>query len=758
MTDVAVFYLARLAEGFSAFEKFANSYRKFVPGVDHTLILICKGFKRRTEYAVLASIFKGIPYELTSVDDDIGQDIHAYKTAVVRFPHRYCCFLNTFSEVQSASWLKKLYDAIQPADVGLVGASGSFESLNNSWEVLHGLTWMLGKVAFNRHIAQSFEWIISRTVTNREPHSIKMRLRRFVGAVLRQRPPFRIKMRLRRFVGAVLRQRPPFQKVLPRLPSIWASTPHFAKDFPYFPNPHIRSNAFMVRRDDIIKTPLRGDNPKFACCHFESGKKGLSASVLRSGRRLICVGADGRAYDVSEWATSGCFRSGDQSNLLIADNQTTMWKKYSELERKTHLAMTWGGYLKGNLSSVLDVTFDAIRPLADFMPHPAAPQRRPLISVVIPTHDRKELLLDALKTVRAQGYENYEIVVFDNASRQQVRPSLDALKDARIKCERSDTVLPVTKSWNRAIRKATGDYIILIGDDDGLAPGYFKHICELVSQFDEPDLIYSSLYQFFHPGVLRHRPLGYVQTMPMADFMSRRDFPFILSKSEADRSISNSLNLHRSFMFNMPAFTVSRKLLKVFDGEVFRPPFPDYHFANFAFAKASKIVIEPRSIAFQGISTASFGFTLFNNKTEDGFKILGHDLNDDVRLLPGDNYLSHYIVTMSRLAKDIGAPEPDFKRYRQLMVYRQLSANSFSTRWILKSDLWKRLTLLEKLEAAKWIAIQRIFVFQKMRHPLNVRMSLYSFSPMQVLLNDGDLLNGAELYAALQNGRIRTRA
>jgi hypothetical protein len=422
MSDIAVFYLVRLAEGFSALEAFAKSYRTHPAGTDHTLVIIAKGFTRRAEFAVLASIFKGITYEVTTVGDDCGMDIHAYKIAAPRYPHPYCCFLNTYANIQSDDWLRKLSDAIRRPGVGLAGATASFESLNNSYEVLNGLAWMLNMPAkFNRHVTRSFAWIAQQY------HPLTFR-------TLTSAP-----LRLRRFLGDIQKRRPTIESLLPAVPAIWANTKHLAKDFPYFPNPHIRTNGFIVRREDLIKTPLRGINPKFACCHFESGRNSLSARILRRGERLVMVGADGVAYEIQDWPLANCFRSGRQENLLIADNQTKNNDSMSDLERGVHSTLTWGGYLPDNPTSVLGVEFDGLRPLNEFTPgHLRATTRRPLISIVIPTRDRKELLLDAIKTVRAQGYENYEIVVFDNASCPPVKPSLDVLRDPRIKCDRSD--------------------------------------------------------------------------------------------------------------------------------------------------------------------------------------------------------------------------------------------------------------------------------------------------------------------------------
>ena len=475
----------------------------------------------------------------------------------------------------------------------------------------------------------------------------------------------------------------------------------------------------MLRREDVVNVPLTGEDQKLACCAFEGGADGLSASIRKRGERLLLVGADGKAYDIPEWMNSGCFRSRNQENLLAVDNQTRAFDSYSLPEQEVHRTMAWGSYLEGSPGKLYNVSFDNLRPLSEFVaPRPRSGKDR-LFSIVIPTHNRLELTLDAIKTVQAQDYRNWEIAVFDNASTEDVGEAIRALKDDRIRCERSDEFLPVTKSWNRALNMARGEYVTLIGDDDGLAPGFFERIGELADQFEEPDVIFSALYQFFHPGVLPEKPLGIVQTLPTADFMKQRDYPFILDKQSVRRAVDNSLGLRRTFMFNMPAFTVRRDFLHSIrrDGEVLQPPFPDYYFANFVLDRASKIVVEPRPIAFQGISTSSFGFTLFNQKTEEGFEVLGHKLKQDDlfnefghHLLPGPGYNSQYIMTMAHLAKAIGDPQrqPDFQRYRRIQIYQHLASGGHPLRWRNNEEaalLWSQLSLLEKCEAYHIIAV-----------------------------------------------------
>ena len=167
MADVAVFYLARIEEGFRHFETFARSLRAHPAGLDHDLIIICKGSNRRTELLVLSAIFKGIPHQVTMVDDEIGQDIQSYKAAAARFPHTYACFINTFTEIRSDNWLRKLFDALSLPGAGMVGATGSFESLNNSYELLHTVQWLAQMPStYDGEMYRSFKWILRISLSN----------------------------------------------------------------------------------------------------------------------------------------------------------------------------------------------------------------------------------------------------------------------------------------------------------------------------------------------------------------------------------------------------------------------------------------------------------------------------------------------------------------------------------------------------------------------------------------------------------------
>lgn len=351
---IGVLYLARLAEGPDHFAAFADSYRKHPASIAHELVVVAKGFEAPADFDKLAAVFDGIPHRVIPLDDAIGFDIQAYRLAATQIDDDYVCCLNTFSIVRADDWLKKLHDGIARPGIGLVGATGSFESIQDMMQVVSRLQFVLTRpAAFDAALVRAFGWLVPHfdVPTWQALHSRYARLRRHIGDLLRRRPKA--------------------DAIIPEHKRDWRSAvlnnpDHYLQQYPAFPNPHIRSNAFMVRRDDFLATPLQEGTDKTSGSVFESGSSGMSGTILASGRRLLVVGANGQGYELPDWPSCGAFRSGSQSNLLVSDNQTDAFDAMNPEVKLTHQIMTWGVAKAGAPPlSLLQVTFDSTRLLAD---------------------------------------------------------------------------------------------------------------------------------------------------------------------------------------------------------------------------------------------------------------------------------------------------------------------------------------------------------------------------------------------------------
>jgi len=103
-----------------------------------------------------------------------------------------------------------------------------------------------------------------------------------------------------------------------------------------------------------------------------------------------------------------------------------------------------------------------------------------LVSVIIVTKDRLELLIRAVQSVVSQTYQCVEIIIVDNQSTLPLE--LHAFKElaANIKIVRTASYLTAAKSRNYGIFQVQGDFVCFLDDDDYYYP---KKIQRLMDEF-----------------------------------------------------------------------------------------------------------------------------------------------------------------------------------------------------------------------------------------------------------------------------------
>ncbi len=114
------------------------------------------------------------------------------------------------------------------------------------------------------------------------------------------------------------------------------------RHFDPFPNPHVRTNAFLIRRDVLRAVRARRIVTKAGAHRFESGRDGLTRQVHAMKLDALVVGSDGRGYASAEWPRSRTFRAGRQENLLVADNQTNAYLAADPASRDALARRAWG--------------------------------------------------------------------------------------------------------------------------------------------------------------------------------------------------------------------------------------------------------------------------------------------------------------------------------------------------------------------------------------------------------------------------------
>jgi glycosyltransferase involved in cell wall biosynthesis len=92
---------------------------------------------------------------------------------------------------------------------------------------------------------------------------------------------------------------------------------------------------------------------------------------------------------------------------------------------------------------------------------------KPFISICIPAYKRVNYLRRLLDSITIQAYKNFEVIVTDDSPDDEVEKLVQSyVQRLPIKYSRNHKSLGTPENWNEAIRKATGDWIKVMHDDD----------------------------------------------------------------------------------------------------------------------------------------------------------------------------------------------------------------------------------------------------------------------------------------------------
>jgi len=333
----------------------------------------------------------------------------------------------------------------------------------------------------------------------------------------------------------------------------------------------------------------------------------------------------------------------------------------------------------------------------------------PRFSVLLPTRNRLDLLRYAVESVRRQDYPNWELIVSDNCSDDNVVGFIRSLGDNRIVLHRSNVPVPVTENWNNALEHAKGDYVVMLGDDDCLMQGYFRIMAALLEERSDPEYVYTDAYLFAYPGVLPDHPNGYLRQGYNTYFRTRK--PYEISQVERREIACKSLGLVPVVHFNMQLSLVSHRLVSRLSdrGPFFQSRFPDYYATMVCFIMASRVLIYQQPLVTIGISPKSYGYFHFNKRQEGGRSFLyGADSsNDDLgpAHLPGnwenDGWLSAAEAVQANYPRELERAnmKVGFARYRRLQMLYNLKGY-FVDGVVTKGQLrqaWMQFALWERL-------------------------------------------------------------
>ncbi len=117
----------------------------------------------------------------------------------------------------------------------------------------------------------------------------------------------------------------------------------------------------------------------------------------------------------------------------------------------------------------------------------------PLVSVIIPAYNAAEYIAGAIKSVLAQDYKHFELIIINDGSTDSTEDIIHGFKDDRIKYV-SQNNCGLAATHNIGIKQSRGEYVIKLDCDDMMTPDFISKHIQHFEEHPEADLVYCDDY------------------------------------------------------------------------------------------------------------------------------------------------------------------------------------------------------------------------------------------------------------------------
>lgn len=113
----------------------------------------------------------------------------------------------------------------------------------------------------------------------------------------------------------------------------------------------------------------------------------------------------------------------------------------------------------------------------------------PLVSVIMPAYNAEQYIGEAIKSVLNQTYDNLELIVIEDCSRDNTLQEIEKIKDARLKLYKNSQNFGIAAATNRGLEVCKGRYVALLDDDDIAMPERLSLQVEFLEEHRDIDIL-----------------------------------------------------------------------------------------------------------------------------------------------------------------------------------------------------------------------------------------------------------------------------
>ena len=106
----------------------------------------------------------------------------------------------------------------------------------------------------------------------------------------------------------------------------------------------------------------------------------------------------------------------------------------------------------------------------------------PRVSIGLPVYNGEAYLSQAIESILAQSYPDFELIISDNASTDRTAEICKSYSDPRIRYTRNETNLGGSKNFALVFEYSRGEYFRWAADDDVLEPDFLERCVEVLDR------------------------------------------------------------------------------------------------------------------------------------------------------------------------------------------------------------------------------------------------------------------------------------
>ena len=115
--------------------------------------------------------------------------------------------------------------------------------------------------------------------------------------------------------------------------------------------------------------------------------------------------------------------------------------------------------------------------------------RAPFFSVCLPTYNRAPYLATAIRSVLDQDFQDFELLICDNASTDNTRVVIESFSNSRIRAVYWPELVSMYANHNRCVEDARGQWTVFLHSDDSFPPGYLSRLFAEAKEAAAADII-----------------------------------------------------------------------------------------------------------------------------------------------------------------------------------------------------------------------------------------------------------------------------